>query len=48
MALPGWCGQILLPSRCHKDQGLIAAPGIRPLTCNFLVAGQDEPAASGL
>src|ERR1022692_5315052 len=25
--LPGWCGQILLPSRCHKDQGPTAVPG---------------------
>jgi hypothetical protein len=31
--LPGQCAQILLPSRCHKDQGPTAVLAIRPLTC---------------
>ena len=31
--LPALCAQILLPPRCHKDQGLTAVLAIRPLTC---------------
>ena len=32
---------ILLPPRCHQDQGPAAVSGNGPLTCNFLVRGQD-------